>query len=85
LQIANILDKSFPYDVKFDFVQMRLFAVALRENEWKIAFQNIHDKLNSGGLFQALEICPLVSALKQIYATTTFSHYSQFYSIVGDI
>ncbi|CAM0134954.1 unnamed protein product [Umbelopsis sp. WA50703] len=60
LQIANILDKSFPYDVKFDFVQMRLFAVALRENEWKIAFQNIHDKLNSGGLFQALEICPLL-------------------------
>ncbi|KAG2185954.1 hypothetical protein INT43_002392 [Umbelopsis isabellina] len=60
LEVANILTKPLPFDVEFDFVQMRLFSVGLRGNEWKIAFQNVHDTLKTGGLFQSVEGCPLL-------------------------
>lgn len=49
----------------------RLLAVAMRESEWAPAFKNVHDAMNTGGLFQVIEICPLVSAFKNIRSICT--------------
>ncbi|CAO3687763.1 unnamed protein product [Umbelopsis ramanniana] len=62
LQIANVLE-PLPFDIKFDFVQLRLLVVAFRESEWEIAFRNIYKVLKPGGLFQVVEICPLVNTI----------------------
>ncbi|KAH8549656.1 S-adenosyl-L-methionine-dependent methyltransferase [Umbelopsis sp. PMI_123] len=62
LQISNVL-KPLPFeDDTFDFVQLRLFAVALRESEWEIAFRNIRKVLKPGGLFQVVELCTLINS-----------------------
>jgi hypothetical protein len=43
----------------------------MRECEWAPAFKNVHDAMNTGGLFQVIEICPLVSAFKSIRSICT--------------
>ncbi|KAG2189332.1 hypothetical protein INT44_004474 [Umbelopsis vinacea] len=60
LQVANVLE-PLPFDFKFDFIQIRLFVFALRESEWEIAFRNVYNALKPGGIFQAIESCPLVN------------------------
>ncbi|KAI9284374.1 S-adenosyl-L-methionine-dependent methyltransferase [Umbelopsis sp. AD052] len=60
LQVANVLE-PLPFNFKFDFIQIRLLAVAFRESEWEIAFRNIYNVLKPGGTFQVIEICPLLN------------------------
>ncbi|CAO3669021.1 unnamed protein product [Umbelopsis vinacea] len=51
---ANLLE-PLQFDRKFDFVQMRFFALALRKEEWAITYRHIHDVLKDGGYFQHVE------------------------------
>ncbi|KAI9284372.1 S-adenosyl-L-methionine-dependent methyltransferase [Umbelopsis sp. AD052] len=59
-QVANVLE-PLPFDFKFDFIQVRLLTVALRESEWEIAFRNVYNALKPGGIFQVIEGCPLLN------------------------
>ncbi|CAO3669709.1 unnamed protein product [Umbelopsis ramanniana] len=52
--IGNVLEDN-PFGKKFDFIQMRYFAVALREKEWEEAYLNIFNQLKPGGYFQVVE------------------------------
>ncbi|CAO3669706.1 unnamed protein product [Umbelopsis ramanniana] len=51
---GNVLEDN-PFGKKFDFVQMRYFAVALRKEEWDQAFFSIYKQLKPGGYFQIME------------------------------
>ncbi|GAB5592535.1 hypothetical protein Unana1_07435 [Umbelopsis nana] len=62
LQIANILS-PLPYTVPFDFVQIRFLTVALRETEWAPAIKHVRDALKPGGLFQFVELNPLINTV----------------------
>ncbi|KAG2171619.1 hypothetical protein INT43_008345 [Umbelopsis isabellina] len=53
--LANVLDPSPFGDKQFQFIQMRFFAVALRANEWKQAYENLYKILLPGGYLQVLE------------------------------
>ncbi|KAJ2956764.1 hypothetical protein NQZ79_g7436 [Umbelopsis isabellina] len=52
--IANLLE-PFKFEIEFNFVNMRFFALALRKNEWAIAYSNIYKALKQGGYFQHVE------------------------------
>ncbi|KAI9469332.1 S-adenosyl-L-methionine-dependent methyltransferase [Zychaea mexicana] len=52
---ANVLERLPFDDNTFDFVNMRFFMLALRQEEWVIALKEIHRVLKPGGYFQSLE------------------------------
>ncbi|KAG2186928.1 hypothetical protein INT44_003155 [Umbelopsis vinacea] len=52
--IGNVLHEN-PFEKRFDFVQMRYFAVALRANEWDEAYASLFNQLKPGGYLQILD------------------------------
>ncbi|KAI9288106.1 S-adenosyl-L-methionine-dependent methyltransferase [Umbelopsis sp. AD052] len=52
--IGNVLHEN-PFGKRFDFVQMRYFAVALRANEWDEAYASLFNQLKPGGYLQILD------------------------------
>lgn len=52
---GNVLEGLKYPDNTFDFVQMRLFILALREVDWPIAIKEILRVTKPGGMIQLLE------------------------------
>ncbi|KAH8550050.1 S-adenosyl-L-methionine-dependent methyltransferase [Umbelopsis sp. PMI_123] len=52
--LGNVLEDN-PFGKRFDFIQMRYFAVALRAEEWDAAYKSMYNQLKPGGYFQVLE------------------------------
>ncbi|KAI8581489.1 hypothetical protein K450DRAFT_270017 [Umbelopsis ramanniana AG] len=52
--IGNVLQEN-PFGKRFDFIQMRYFAAALRANEWDEAYTSLYNQLKPGGYLQVLD------------------------------
>lgn len=60
-QVGNTL-KRLPFsDNTFDFVNIRLFIIALKKEEWPILMQEAYRVLKPGGFIQMVECGMLVS------------------------
>ncbi|CAO3629920.1 unnamed protein product [Cunninghamella blakesleeana] len=58
-KIANVIEGlPFP-DNTFDFINLRLFILAIKKDEWEDVFKEIHRVLKPGGCFQTIE-CGMV-------------------------
>ncbi|KAI8376460.1 S-adenosyl-L-methionine-dependent methyltransferase [Radiomyces spectabilis] len=54
-QVANVLERlPFP-DNTFDFVNMRLFIIALRKEQWPTVIKELYRVLKPGGYLQSVE------------------------------
>jgi ubiquinone/menaquinone biosynthesis C-methylase UbiE len=59
-QVGNVLGRLPFSDNTFDFVNIRLFIIALKKQEWPIVVQEIYRILKPGGYIQMVECGMLV-------------------------
>lgn len=60
-QVGNVLGKLPFADNTFDFVNLRLFIIALKKHEWPIVVNEAYRILKPGGFIQMVECGMLVS------------------------
>jgi ubiquinone/menaquinone biosynthesis C-methylase UbiE len=62
-QVGNALERLPFADNTFDFVNIRLFIIALMKHEWSIVVQEVYRILKPGGFIQMVECGMLVSSI----------------------
>lgn len=59
-QVGNALERLPFMDNTFDFVNIRLFIIALKKHEWPVVIEEIYRILKPGGYIQVVECGMLV-------------------------
>lgn len=69
-QVGNALERLPFMDNTFDFVNIRLFIIALKKHEWPIVIQEVFRILKPGGFIQVVECGMLVCTLENTILLT---------------
>jgi ubiquinone/menaquinone biosynthesis C-methylase UbiE len=78
-QVGNALGRLPFADDTFDFVNIRLFIIALKEHEWPIVVQEVYRILKPGGFIQMVECGMLVKFFFVVVAIYISILYSNTY------